>query len=101
MVLRALIHDPEILIQSFLTFPSNIALRQRVKGLSEIIILDTKAKQPRKLKFRDPAYSLHFSANPEYNSNKLYILHRPEFKMRQKYLWLVLKQLKELFKQFG
>ena len=66
-------HDPEILIQSFLTFPSNIALRQRVKGLSEIIILDTKAKQPRKLKFRDPAYSLHFSANPEYNSNKLYI----------------------------
>ena len=66
-------HDPKIFIQSFLTFPSKIALRQRAQGLNEIIILDTKGKQPRKLKFKDPAYSLHFSANPEYNSNKLYI----------------------------
>ena len=66
-------HDPDILIQSFLTFPSKIVLKQRVKGLTEIIILNNKAKKLKKLKFQDPAYSLYFSANPEYYTNKFNI----------------------------
>lgn len=66
-------HNKDQLIQSFLTFPSNLVIKRRVKGLSQILIFDPQAKNQKTLKFNDPSYSLYLSANPEYETSKLNI----------------------------
>tara|TARA_Y100001960_G_scaffold331857_1_gene430275 strand:- start:4796 stop:6766 length:1971 start_codon:yes stop_codon:yes gene_type:complete len=65
-------HSDEVLLQSFLTFPENIAILEREKGLRQIKILDKNAKLLNKVEFNDPAYLSYFAANPEYKSKKLY-----------------------------
>ena len=65
-------HRDDVLLQSFLTYPSNIVLMEREKGLRQIRVMSSKGNLLRKVKFNDPAYSAYFAANPEYHSKKLY-----------------------------
>ena len=65
-------HRDDVLLQSFLSYPSNIVLLEREKGLRQIRVMSSKGKLLRKVKFNDPAYSTYFAANPEYDSKKLY-----------------------------
>jgi oligopeptidase B len=65
-------HRGDVLLQSFLAYPSNIVLLEREKGLRQIRVMSSKGKLLKKVKFNDPAYSTYFAANPEYDSKKLY-----------------------------
>ena len=65
-------HRKDILLQSFLAFPSNIVLLEREKGLRQIRVMDRKGQFIRRVKFNDPAYSTYFTSNPEYESKKMY-----------------------------
>ena len=65
-------HRNNVLLQSFLAFPSNIVVMERENGLRLLRVLDRGGKSEKKLEFNDPTYTAYLAANPEYHSEKLY-----------------------------
>ena len=65
-------HRKNVLLQSFLAFPSNLVLLERKNGLRNIRVLDKKGGSEKTIKFNDPTYATYFAANPEYRSDKFY-----------------------------
>ena len=65
-------HRKDILLQSFLAYPKNIIVLERENGLRHLRILNREGKLEGKVKFKDPAYTTYFAANPEYNAEKFY-----------------------------
>ena len=66
-------HNEEILIQSFLSFPTHVVALERSKGLSNFRIIDKKKKSQRLINFQEQTYETYFAANPEYKNTKFYI----------------------------
>ena len=66
-------HNEEILIQSFLSFPTHIVTLERTKGLSNFRLIDKNDNSQKFVNFQDQTYETYFAANPEYENTKFYI----------------------------
>ena len=56
-------HNEEILIQSFLSFPTHLVTLERSKGLSNFRLIDKNDNSHKFVNFQDQTYETYFAAN--------------------------------------